>query len=304
MVKVNKLPQFLIEELNKQYGEEITNKIIDGYEAKRVVSLRVNTLKSSLEKVCEEFFKDNIEFEKVSWSDVALVIKNVTEEDLQKLSIYEKGEIYLQSLSSMLPPVIMQPKENIDILDMTAAPGGKTTQIAALTNNNANITACEMNNIRIEKLKYNIEKQGAKSVAIMQADSRNLSDYFAFDQILLDAPCSGSGTIDLNNERTYKNFTLNLVEKSTKSQLTLLKKALKILKPGHEMIYSTCSILARENEDILNKALKGINAEIVPVELEGIEDIPLLPTRIEGTLCVCPNKYYEGFFVAKIRKNK
>ena len=304
MAEINKLPQFLIEELNKQYGEEITNKIIDGYEIKRVVSLRVNTLKSDVQKVCEELTKNNIEFEKVSWSDVALVIRNVAEEDIQKLSIYENGEIYLQSLSSMLPPVIMNPKENTDILDMTAAPGGKTTQIAALTNNNANITACEMNNIRIEKLKYNIEKQGAKTVAIMQADSRNLSDYFAFDQILLDAPCSGSGTIDLNNERTYKNFTLNLVEKSTKSQLTLLNKALKILKPGHEMIYSTCSILAKENEEILNKALKGIKAEIVPIKLEGIEDIPLLPTNIEGTLCICPNKYYEGFFVAKIRKNK
>ena len=70
------------------------------------------------------------------------------------------------------------------------------------------------------------------------------------------------------------------------------------------MIYSTCSILARENEDILNKALKGINAEIVPIEIEGIEDIPLLSTKIEGTLCVCPNKYYEGFFVARIRKNR
>ena len=304
MLETNKLPQFLINELNKQYGEEICDKILNGYTEKRIVSLRVNTLKSNLEKVCEELSKNNIEFEKVSWSDVALVIKNATEEDLQKLSIYENGEIYLQSLSSMLPPVIMQPKENTDILDMTAAPGGKTTQIAAISNNNANITACEMNNIRIEKLKYNIEKQGASSVTIMQADSRNLSDYFAFDQILLDAPCSGSGTIDLNNEKTYRNFTEILVEKSTKSQLTLLKKALKILKPGHEMIYSTCSILARENENILNKALKGINAEIVPIELKGIENIPLLTTKIEGTLCVCPNKYYEGFFVAKIRKNK
>ena len=304
MVEENKLPQFLINELKVQYGEEITNSILKGYKEKRVVTLRVNTLKSDLEKVCEELNKNNMSFEKVSWSDVALVIKNATEEDIQKLSIYENGEIYLQSLSSMLPPVIMQPKENTDILDMTAAPGGKTTQIAAISNNKANITACEMNNIRIEKLRYNIEKQGAKSVVIMQADSRNLSDYFAFDQILLDAPCSGSGTIDLNNERTYKNFTEILIEKSTKSQLTLLKKALKILKPGHEMIYSTCSILARENEDVLNKALKGINAEIVPIELEGIENIPVLPTKIEGTLCVCPNKYYEGFFVAKIRRNK
>jgi len=299
-----KLPHFLVEELNKQYGEELTNKIIDGYVEKRVVSLRVNTLKSNLEKVCEELSKNNIEFEKVSWSDVALIIKNTTEEDLQKLSIYENGEIYLQSLSSMLPPVIMHPKENTDILDMTAAPGGKTTQIAALTNNNANITACERSNIRIEKLKYNIEKQGANSATIMRVDSRELSDYFAFDQILLDAPCSGSGTIDLNNERTYNSFTEILVYKSIKNQLALLKKALKILKPGQEMVYSTCSILGRENEEILNKALKEANAEIVPIEIDGIEHIPLLPTKIEGTLCVCPNKYYEGFFVAKIRRKK
>ena len=300
----NKLPQFLIEKLNKQYGEEICKEILDGYEEKRIVTLRVNTLKSNIQEVIEELNKNNIIFQRVSWSDVALIIENATEEDIQKLSIYEDGKIYLQSLSSMLPPIIMSPKENTDILDMTAAPGGKTTQIAVLTNNNANITACEMNNIRIEKLKYNIEKQGATSVSILQQDSRNLSDYFKFDQILLDAPCSGSGTIDLNNERTYKYFTEKLVEKSTKSQITLLKKALIILKPGHEMIYSTCSILQEENENILEKALKGTNAEIVPIEIAGIEDIPVLPTKIKGTLCVCPNKYYEGFFVAKIKKNR
>ena len=298
----NKLPKFLIEELNKQYGEDICNKILKGYMEPRVVSLRVNTLKSNTKKICEELSKNNIEFENVSWSDNALVITNATEQDLQKLSIYENGEIYLQSLSSMLPPIVMKPKENTDILDMTAAPGGKTTQIAALTNNNANITACEMNNIRIEKLKYNILKQGATSVAILQADSRTLSDYFAFDQILLDAPCSGSGTIRENEIGTYKNFSEKLVEKSIKSQLTLLKKALKILKPGHEMIYSTCSILAKENEDIVNKALKGTNAEIVPIKFHGMEEILLLPTKIKGALCVCPNKYYDGFFISKLRK--
>ena len=300
----NKLPNFLIDKLINQYGEDVYKKILKGYMEKRVVTLRVNTLKSTVDKICEQLTNNNIEYEKVSWSDTALVFPNNTEQDIQNLDIYENGEIYLQSLSSMLPPIVMDPKEGTDILDMTAAPGGKTTQIAAISNNNANITACEMNNIRIEKLKYNIEKQGATSVSILQADSRTLSDYFAFDQILLDAPCSGSGTIDLNNERTYKNFTEKLVEKSTNSQITLLKKALKILKPGLEMIYSTCSILKEENEDIVNKVLKQCNAEIVPIEIEGIENIPVLPTKIPGTLCVCPNKYYEGFFVAKIRKKK
>lgn len=299
----NNLPQYLIEELINQYEEKIANQIIDGYKTKRVVSLRVNTLKSTVEKVCEELKQNKIEFETVSWNNTAFVIKNASEEELRKLVIYENGEIYLQSLSSMLPAVILEPKEAEDILDMTAAPGGKTTQIAAITNNHANITACEMNRVRADRLKYNVEKQGASSVVVLKEDSRNLSNYFAFDQILLDAPCSGSGTIRLDDERTYKNFSEKLVEKSMKSQMQLLKKALSILKPGHEMIYSTCSILKKENEEILNKVLKQMNAQIVPIHMGEIENIPLLPTKILGTLCVCPNEYYDGFFIAKIRKN-
>lgn len=296
------VPLFLIEKLNKQYGEEITNKILNGYSQNRVVSLRVNTIKVTSQEICNELLRNNIEFEKVSFCDEALVIKNINEEKIKELDIYKNGSIYLQSLSSMLPPIILKPKENEDILDMTAAPGGKTTQIAALTNNKAHITACEMNNIRIEKLKYNVEKQGATSVSILKEDSRRLNDYFAFDKILLDAPCSGSGTIELENEKTYNGFTEKLLEKTTQSQLTLLKKALKILKPGHEMVYSTCSILQEENEDIISKAIKGAKVEVVPIEIQG--DIPKLPCKIEGALCVAPTKYYEGFFVVKLKKIK
>ena len=296
------VPLFLIEKLNKQYGEEITSKILNGYSQNKVVSLRINTIKATSQEICNELLRNNIEFEKVSFCDDALVIKNTNEEKIKELDIYKNGSIYLQSLSSMLPPIILKPKENEDILDMTAAPGGKTTQIAALTNNKAHITACEMNNIRIEKLKYNVEKQGATSVSILKEDSRRLNDYFAFDKILLDAPCSGSGTIELENEKTYNGFTEKLLEKTTQSQLTLLKKALKILKPGHEMVYSTCSILQEENEDIISKAIKGAKVEVVPIEIQG--DIPKLPCRIEGALCVAPTNYYEGFFVAKLKKIK
>lgn len=183
-------PDFLIDMLKKQYGEEITNKIIDGYSKKRVVTLRVNTIKANLEKVENELKEKQIEYERVLWSSDALIIKNVRESDIENLEIYKNGEIYLQSLSSMLPPIILNPKENYDILDMAAAPGGKTTQIAALTQNNAHITACEMNQIRLERLKYNVEKQGASSVYVMKQDARRIDDFFSFDQILLDAPCS------------------------------------------------------------------------------------------------------------------
>ncbi len=202
----------------------------------------------------------------------------------------------------MLPPIILNPKEKEDILDMAAAPGGKTTQIAAITNNKANITACEMNKIRAEKLKYNIEKQGATSVYLMETDSRRLNNYFSFDKILLDSPCSGSGTINIEDKNLEKYFTEGLINKCKKNQVELLKKAIRVLKPGKEMVYSTCSILKYENEEIIKSVLKDNNCEIVPIRFSGIEEIPKLPVGISGTLCVLPNELYEGFFVAKIKK--
>lgn len=295
---------YLKEMLEKQYNESDVNRIYNGYNCKRVVTLRINTIKTTAEEVKQALVSAGVDFVCVPWSDIALVITNKSEKDIQALQMYENGEIYVQSLSSMLPPIAMKPLQGEDILDMAAAPGGKTTQIAAMTDNKANITACEMNAIRAERLKYNIEKQGASSVYVMQKDSRNIDDFFSFDRILLDAPCSGSGTLDLKREDTFKYFSKRLVEKSSSTQLTLLKKALKVLKPGKEMIYSTCSILSCENEDVVMQALKSAKAEIVPIKINGIDELPLLPVKIPGTICVCPNEFYEGFFIAKIRKLK
>ena len=288
--------------LEKQYGIEIAQKIIKGYLAKRKTTLRINTIKSNIEEIKQKLDAKKIEYEEVKWSKEAIIIKNEDEKAIQKMDIYTNGEIYMQSLSSMLPPIILEPKEGTDILDMAAAPGGKTTQIAALTNNKAHITACEKNKIREERLKYNIDKQGASCVFIMQKDARFIDDFFSFDQILLDAPCSGSGTLDFNDNNIEKYFSKQLIDRSSSVQKTLLSKAIKLLKPGHEMVYSTCSILSCENEDIVAHSIKNENVEIVPIHFEGMEELPLLPTKIHGTLCVCPTDLYEGFFVAKIRK--
>lgn len=295
---VMQIPEFYKEKLLEQYGTDLTEKIIEGYLKQRAVTLRVNTIKSDKEKIYQKLQQSGIETENVLWYKDAFIIKNVREDEIKKLDIYENGEIYLQSLSSMLPPIILEPKEKENILDMAAAPGGKTTEIAAISQNKAFITACEKNKIRAERLKYNLQKQGVGCVNVMLEDARKLSDFFSFDKILLDAPCSGSGTMSAFD----KNFSKELIDRSSKTQEELLKKALKILKPGGEMVYSTCSILAQENENLLKKVLQKFNVEIIPIE--PLKDVPLLPTLIEGTVCVCPTELYEGFFVAKIRKIK
>lgn len=299
---INNIPNFLYERLLKQYGEKLTESILNGFSVKRYVTLRVNTLKSNTDKIKEILNSLNIKYKEVEWSREALILEEVDEAEIRKLSIYENGEIYLQSLSSMLPAIVLDPQPNENILDMAAAPGGKTTQMASLSQNKALITACEKNKIRAERLKYNIEKQGANKVNVLIEDARNLDSYFSFDKILLDAPCSGSGTININNEKLGNIFTEELINRSVKTQYELLKKAISILKSGHEIVYSTCSILEEENEKNIEKILKNNNIEIVPIDENLFKEANLLPPKIKGTIIVAPNELYEGFFIAKLRK--
>lgn len=296
------IPEFLNKILINEYGKETTNQIINGYSYDRPTTFRVNTSKASIEYIKQKLNELKISFKEVPWNEAAIIIEDIKENEIKKLDIYKNGEIYLQSLSSMLPPFVVNPKEGENILDMAAAPGGKTTQIANLSNNKAMITACEKNKIRLERLKYNLEKQGTSRVTVMLKDARRLDDFFSFDKILLDAPCSGSGTLNLNQMDVEKVFTKELVDRSIKTQKELLKKAVRILKTNGELIYSTCSILKEENEKVVEEVLKLGNIEIVPMNELDFKDIPLLPVNIEGTICVCPTDLYEGFFVAKLIK--
>ena len=293
--------EFLIESLNKQYGSALTEEILKGYKCKRYTTIRINTLKTLKEEVLKELDELGILYEQNELFCDALIIKNKTSKEMLELELCKMGKIYLQSLSSQLPALLLNPKESCDILDMCASPGSKTTYLAQLVNNNSFITACEIDKIRMERLKSNVTKLGATCVNFLCTDSRRLDDFFRFDQILLDAPCSGSGTLSIYDKSMTK-FSKALVYNSSKLQFELLKKALTILKPGSEMIYSTCSILDIENEEVLNKILKVSKCEIIPFDLDIKKHLHLLPTKIDGTLCIKPDTYFEGFFVAKIRK--
>ena len=295
----NTAPKFLIDLLKKEYDLDLVNKILEGYSIKRYTTFRVNTLKSCDKEVLDILDSMQVKYIKYDAIEHAYILPNRSAKEFYDTKLVSDGLIYFQSLSSMLPPLFLDIKETDTILDMAAAPGGKTTMMAALSNGKAQITACEVNKIRAERLKHNIEVQNAKNVFVMRADAKMLDDFFSFDKILLDAPCSGSGTIDLNNRKALKAFSYDLVKNSAHLQYELLKKAIQILKPNSCMVYSTCSILPIENEEIISRALKEFNIEIVPIEFRGL---PLLPTKIEGCLLVLPNEYFEGFFIAKIRK--
>ena len=239
--------------------------------------------------------KNNISYSAVSDIQNAIIINDSY--DVTKTKLYENGAIYLQSLLSMLPHLILNPKEDAHILDMCAAPGSKTTQLAALTNNKACITACEFDKIRAERLKFNLNKLGTSRVTVLVKDSRNLDEFFRFDTIMLDAPCSGSGTV-LLNEESKQVFNQKVIDKCQKRQISLLKKGLSMLNKNGVLVYSTCSILKEENEQVLKACLNN-NFELLPIDKEKY-DLPYLPC-LENTITIAPTELYEEFFVVKIR---
>lgn len=305
-ISTPEVPEFFRATLERQYSPDDVERIMAGCHVQRCTSLRVNTLLASRDEVASALSDTGLSFESVSWYDDAFVLPTDCERVLWDLPLYREGKVYLQSLSSMLPPLILDAQPGEDVCDLCAAPGGKTTQIVALSNGKAHVTACEMHAPRAEKLEYNLRKLGCTNVIVMRTDARRLDDFFSFDRILLDAPCSGSGTLSVGNARQLARFTPALVDKSCKSQRALLGKALELLKTGGTLVYSTCSVLASENEDIVEEGLRRANRSksfrLEDASLPHFDELPLLPTRLNGTLCVAPTERYEGFFVAKIQR--
>ena len=303
-----RLPEKFMDNLYEMFSPGTVDKIVAGMINDRYTTLRVNTIKYNIQDLMKYFKEENIKFERVFWYNDALILKNVKEKDVQKLVIYEKGYIYLQSLPSMIPPIVLKPNEGEKVLDLTAAPGSKTTQIAALMNNKGYILANELDKIRCERLKYNVNTQGATIVEVINGRGellgREHENYF--DKVLLDAPCSGEGRFDATSSITYKNWSERTVRDLAKLQKKLLKSAYTALKQGGIMVYSTCTLNKEENEMVLQWALENLNIKLLDISLEIKEAIPAfndgLDSSINKAIRVLPSKNTEGFFVARIQK--
>ena len=283
------MPEWIVKKFCDEYGNEEAANICQNLNLRPNISVRLNRLKDKIELGEKGILED---FRVITGT------KNIT-----KTKEYIEGNITIQDEAAGLSSFILAPKEGEMVLDACSAPGGKTTYLAELMCNQGNIVAWDIYEERLKQVKQNAKRLGINIIQTEVHDATKLKEDYVerFDKILLDAPCSGSGTLDLNTGISEKNFSLNLISKSVKAQTALLEKALKILKPGCDMVYSTCSILQEENEEILEKVLSKNKAKIVPIDFE-LKDLPLLPSKIPGTLCVLPNDLYEGFFIAKIKK--
>lgn len=306
-----KLPDELFDMLSEHYETSVLDKIYAGFMSERPVTLRVNTLKYSTRQVMEIFRSENIKFERVLWYDDALIVRNLREKDLEKHRLYQEGGIYLQSLSSMIPPLVLNPQSGANVLDLTAAPGSKSTQMAAMMQNKGFILANEINEIRAERLRYNVERQGTTIIKVRRGDGKRLEAEWQqyFDAVLLDAPCSGVGLFQLDAPQTYRGWSPKQVRELSKEQKKLLERAFWALKPGGILVYSTCTLLREENEGVLewflNKFSGAVILENLGFSLTGAEQVQRFTKPVgqsTAVLTVIPSALYEGFFVAKMRK--
>ena len=305
----NKLPLDFIAELNDTFNSRIADKILSGMLEKRFVTLRVNNLKYDIIKLKKYFEEMKIEYEDVPWYGDALIILNTNEKYLKELEIYKKGYIYLQSLSSMIPPLVLEPKENDRVLDLTAAPGSKTTQMASMMNNKGYILANELNKIRCDKLKYNINMQGVTICEVINGKGEEIGKIYKeqFDKVLLDTPCSGEGRFLLQDEKTYSNWSKKQIKELVEIQKNLFFSAISSLKKGGVMVYSTCTLNKYENEEILNFALNKFDIKIEEIKIDLKNTLKGITkgynNEIRNAVRVLPTKKQEGFFIAKIIKN-
>ncbi len=303
-----KLPKDFVDELYEQYTPITVDKILTGMLGERNTTLRVNTIKYNIQELMKYLREKNIKFERVSWYNDALIIKNANEKEIQKLDIYEKGYIYLQSLSSMIPPLVLNPKPGEKILDLTAAPGSKTTQMAAMMKNDGYILANELDKIRCDRLIYNVEKQGANIVEVINNRGEKVGEEYQeqFDKVLLDAPCSGEGRFLGNNVGTYRNWSKRTVRELAKLQKKLFKSAYTALKPNGMMVYSTCTLNKDENENVLQWAIENFNVKLLDINIDFKEKMQGFNDGLDGSINkairILPSKNMEGFFVAKLKK--
>jgi 16S rRNA (cytosine1407-C5)-methyltransferase len=273
--------------------------------------LRVNKRKINRDDLAIQLYETyGIKTEAVTYPTNALKITEGFEYAGSTLEI-AFGFYYMQGLTSMLPPIVLNASSEDIVLDLCSAPGSKTTQIAGLMENKGMLVVNELEIDRIKALVFNLDKMNFLNYGVVNSRGEILSKYFDsyFDKILVDAPCSGLGIIQKKNE-VNKWWTLERVSYLGEIQNKLLVSAIKMLKVGGEIVYSTCTLTPEENELIINNLLEKYPIDLEPAELplkhhKGFTEYhgTKLDQRLANTIRIFPwEADSDGFFLAKIKK--
>ncbi len=297
--KTTSMPEWIVKELNKEFNTEKVNEICKNSNLKPKITIRVNNLKTTKNELRKSLQSKEIEVEDGIIEDF-LYLKNV--KNITNLDEYKKGLFTMQDESAGLTALVLNPKEGESILDCCSAPGGKTTYIAELMNNNGNVMAWDLYKHRLDKVQENSKRLGIDIIKTEENDATVLKEEYIekFDKILIDAPCLGLGVIkrkpDIKWQRKFED-----VEEISKIQEKILNTCSKYLKKGGILVYSTCSIIQSENEKIVEKILKSENFELEEINNINIENVENKITK-KGIIKLYPSENMDGFFISKLIK--
>jgi len=286
--------------------KKINPSILEGLKEKKEFSFRINRHKADLE-VIDELRKEGFFPKSVSWSEYVYTLPIEERKKITKSSAYTQNKIYIQNLSSIIAALSLGVSEDDWVLDLAAAPGGKSLIFSEIAKK---VSAVEPDKKRFFRMKRNFKEHGAKNIQTYNKDGRFVYKATGelFDKVFLDAPCSSEAHID--GEVTWWN--LKRVKRFSKLQKELIISAFESLKRGGEMIYATCTFSPEENEENIDFLLKKYsNAEILKVNLlvdniqEGITewDGKSYSSEVKKAIRILPKDAYSGFFFCKIRKN-
>jgi 16S rRNA (cytosine967-C5)-methyltransferase len=271
-------PEWLVEKWRKRFGDEKTQRLLEWNNTPPKTYARANSLKADAGRLVEKWREENVEYDFVrrEWFEENLVFELKSHPPLNSLTSFQDGWFYVQDPSTLLAATDLKPQPGETILDLCAAPGGKTSFIAQLMNNEGKIVACDISEDRLILLQENCQRLGVTCVEPMSASAFSLQPS-AFDRILVDAPCSNTGVIRRRVDLRWR-ISPEEISRLQRTQLELLKLAATKLKPGGVLVYSTCSLEPEENSEVVEEFMRGYNN----FKLEGERELLPFENNVDG----------------------
>lgn len=298
--KLYSMPIWIIKELKKELNIQEIEEICKNSNIRPKINIRVNNLKTNKQKLKEELLKRNIDFKNGKLEDFIIVEKM---KNIESLDLFKKGFFTIQDEMAGLISIVLEPQKGQNILDCCSAPGGKTTYIAELIENEGNIEAWDIHEHRVRLVQENAKRLGVTCISTKVQDSTIYSEENKdkYDKILLDVPCLGLGVLKRKPDIKWTRNKED-IEEISKLQMQILDTCSKYLKKGGELVYSTCSILKSENEEIIeNFVQKNYDFEIVNLN-DKFKKFNQDKYKSSSYIKLFQDSENDGFFIAKLRK--
>jgi 16S rRNA (cytosine967-C5)-methyltransferase len=293
-------PIWMVKKFIEQYGMEKAEMILRAGNRRPEVIYRHNSLKMERNQFLELLSEEEVEYENTFLESFFKLKKINNPADTE---VFKRGGAYIQGTSAGLASLLLDVKEGMKVLDLAAAPGGKTSHLAELMNNTGQITALDISAKRLRLVEENLKRLGVKNVKLKKADAAQYKDEQQYDRILADLPCSGLGLIASKPEIKWEKDQ-SVIKKMAELQSEILNNNLSKLKNGGKLLYSTCTLSREENQEIVDKILQE-NKELKLLDLsQKLTQVSSLKIETENKyLEILPGEVdSEGFFYALLKK--